>query len=510
MTFKTSIFSILAVTIFLVSTGFECASTEMTSAKLAMRNKEFKKAEELLKKEISARPNNAEAHGALGNVYFDTERFVEMANEYNIALGITPNTFKPEEIGAMGARKYNGWIAYYNKFSETYNKIAIGDKKLTSLALAYLDSSEIMRPNYPDNTFSKGSIQDLADDETGATKSYTKYVNLITNDLDKGLDKGLTLGMTQEQVASKLGQPNENKIDKGYGFTRYQKDDLYVYFGENKKSKLAKVEGWKFYGDNSIIQDFYKQTSTPLRSSAFYHLGFNYYKAGDNDKSKYDDAIKMLTYVRRMDPSREDVNNILSETYIKSGKLSEAKATLDNQIASNPNEPATYINYGNLLFGLKDFYGAAIKFQTVLKLNLNDDDSRLHTALFNLGATFKNIGGNCQDSIRKVVGNKEPKPDQLLAFEKPLRESIKYFEKLKKIKGKSADFATLSELGNLYDVLNEKEQIKTIIKDLEGIENISDNSTNGQYWRSMSRLYLLINDVKKAEESDKKASKYDK
>lgn len=289
-----------------------------------------------------------------------------------------------------------------------------------------------------------------------------------------------------------------------------KKDDLYVYFGEDEKSKLAKVEGWKFYGDNSNIQDFYKQTSTPLRSSAFYHLGFNYYKAGDNDKSKYDDAIKMLTYVRRMDPSREDVNNILSETYIKSGKLSEAKATLDNQIASNPNEPTTYINYGNLLFGLKDFYGAAIKFQSVLKLNLNDDDSRLHTALFNLGATFKNIGGNCQDSIRKVVGNKEPKPDQLLAFEKPLRESIKYFEKLKKIKGKSADFATLSELGNLYDVLNEKEQIKTIIKDLEGIENISDNSTNGQYWRSMSRLYLLINDVKKAEESDKKASKYDK
>lgn len=508
LTSNTTLLAIVVFSFFITLTGFECASTEMTSAKLAIKNKDYAKAEALLQKEVAARPNNAEAYSTLGALYFETERFVDMANAYSKALAITPNNLKPEELDAINGRKYNGWINYYNKFTDTYNKIATGDKSLLPKGIAYLDSSEMMRPDYADNWFSKGSLQDLSEDENGASVSYQKYISLVKKDLDKGLEKGLAVGMTPEQVSAKLGEPTTKKIDKGFGYTNYANNDLYVYFIEDEKTKNAVVEGWKFFSDAAATPAYLKQTSTPLRSSAFYYVGIAAYRAGEKDKSKYDEAIQMLQYVQKMEPARNDVNNIIADSYVKAGKINEAKTALEKQISSDPNDPAAYLNYGNLLFNMKDYYGAASKFQNVLKLNLKDDDNRLQTALYNLGAAYKNIGGNAMDSLRKVLQGKEPKANQLDLFEKPLRESAKYFERLKSIKGKQTDFSTLVELGNLYDVLNEKDKIKGVVKELEAAEGVSNNASNGSYWRAMSRLYVILGDEKKATDADTKASKF--
>src|SRR5438034_4811024 len=53
--------------------------------------------------------------------------------------------------------------------------------------------------------------------------------------------------------------------------------------------------------------------------------------------------------------------------------------------------------------------------------------SNLLIALYDLGAVYKNWGAALQDSIRKV-SNSKPSVAQTEVYQRPLRESIRYFE----------------------------------------------------------------------------------
>ena len=57
----------------IVTTGFECASSEMTSAKLYIQRKEYDNAKTQLLKEVAKNPNNEEAYFLLGSK-FSTRR----------------------------------------------------------------------------------------------------------------------------------------------------------------------------------------------------------------------------------------------------------------------------------------------------------------------------------------------------------------------------------------------------------------------------------------------------
>ena len=50
----------------IVTTGFECASSEMTSAKLYIQRKEYDNAKKQLEKEVEKNPKNEEAYYLLG------------------------------------------------------------------------------------------------------------------------------------------------------------------------------------------------------------------------------------------------------------------------------------------------------------------------------------------------------------------------------------------------------------------------------------------------------------
>ena len=60
-------FGLIAVVLAAISTtGFECASSEMTSAKLYIQRKEYDNAKAQLLKEIAKNPKNEEAYYLLG------------------------------------------------------------------------------------------------------------------------------------------------------------------------------------------------------------------------------------------------------------------------------------------------------------------------------------------------------------------------------------------------------------------------------------------------------------
>ncbi len=82
MDLSRSLLLLCAATLYLALSGFECASSEVTTARVALKSKDYKRAEEALKKEVAALRGNVEAWLLLGDIYNDQSRWVEMDEAY--------------------------------------------------------------------------------------------------------------------------------------------------------------------------------------------------------------------------------------------------------------------------------------------------------------------------------------------------------------------------------------------------------------------------------------------
>ncbi|TAK65497.1 MAG: tetratricopeptide repeat protein, partial [Bacteroidetes bacterium] len=97
------IFAMLAFS-FLV-TGFQCGSTEMTSAKLAIQQNNYPRAEQLLLAEVKKNPNNSEAWYLLGECQYKTAKFEDMLTSFDNSLK-NDKTFAEK----IAFHKQNAWI----------------------------------------------------------------------------------------------------------------------------------------------------------------------------------------------------------------------------------------------------------------------------------------------------------------------------------------------------------------------------------------------------------------
>jgi tetratricopeptide (TPR) repeat protein len=326
--------------------------------------------------------------------------------------------------------------------------------------------------------------------------------------MEQGTNLGLSLGMTPQQVATKLGQPTNQKIDTLGGYAYYAPQKLYVYYDVPTVGAAAAVSGWKFFPNT--VPEFVAETPWPIHIAPYQFLGVEAFRAGESDKSRYNDALNYLKMAAKLDPGNQDIQQLISETYVNSGRIAEARAALEAQIRQNPGDPSLYITYGNLLFQAKDYNGAAQNFQKVVDLNLDKTNPNLAIALFNLAAVYKNRGAELQDSIRSAIGpTTSPTAAQIEIFRKPLRQAAKYFEQLK-TNGRDKDFTLLAELGNVYDVLGEKEKVKQMLNEIVALKNVAGNQNNANYWSTLSRFYAIMGDVKNAEDADRKATELSK
>lgn len=500
-----------AAMLFLASTGFECASTEMATAKVAIKRKDFQKAEESLKREVAARPNNGEAWDLLGELYFDQERFAEMDQAYRKAEVATEPAITAENRSVIITRRIDAWVQKFNAARDFSDRAVIEDNRaLYTEALHQLDTAAMLRPDYPDHLFMRASIYNSLGDKAMTDKMYREYIALVDSDVQKGLQMGLSLGLDQSGLQARAGKPDRISVsDSAGGFAFYASKNLYVYFVQGQKAgEHAVVEGWKFYAADDQMPPLVKsQLGITLRSTAYYVLGYDAYVAAESNPSKFDEALKYLGTVEQLDPERADVGGVVADIYVRTNRIDEAMKKLKEQISRDPKNPLPYIAAGNIYNEKKDFSRAIAEFRKVLDLGLQDYEKPVQTVLFNLGAVYKNWGAELQDSISAASKNK-PTDAQIEVYRQPLRESVKYFERLKSAGGRSTDFVLLTELANLYDVLGQPDKLKRSVAELEAIQQIDDNATNPRYWRALSRLYAIMGDVKKSEMADKKASSF--
>jgi len=107
---KHKIFVAIALFLGLLLSGYQCASTEITSGKLYIQQKNWDKAIEVLHKEVEKNPKSDEGYYLLGYAYAEKGNFTEMMNAFNKSLSIS-NKFK-QEISDM---RKSYWVTSFNR-----------------------------------------------------------------------------------------------------------------------------------------------------------------------------------------------------------------------------------------------------------------------------------------------------------------------------------------------------------------------------------------------------------
>ncbi len=492
-----SLLLLLLGTLWLSLTAFECASTEMTTAKVAMNARDYKKAEDALKREVAARPQNSEAWLLLAQIYEMSERSVDMSQAFERAeAGQPPLTNEQRE--AIVVKRYNQWGLVYNRADMARQN------KDYQVALKLIDTAIMLRKSAAENYYLQGLIFLGKGDTAKQTKLLEEYTRMLRPDVDKGLSAGLALGMSPADVAGKLGKAGEGEVsDTASGWQYFPDKGLCVYYvvGENGGGPM--VMGWKTISSSDPAVE--RRISSAIRSEAFYTLGVDAYYAGETNKARYDDALGYFRLVERLDPSYKDIGKVIAQIYISTGRTAEARKRYEDEIKARPSDPHLRINYGNFLSNMEDFPAAIPQYDQAVKLSAGNEElkEQHNQAIFNLGAAYKNWAVHLQDSVRKAAGTKPPSKAQEEVYMVKLRESQKQFEELRRLKGASVDFSLLFELANLYQVLRDEPKMKGVLKALE--EMAGSEGDKSSYWDAMDRLYANIGDGEKAEAAHRKA-----
>lgn len=111
------LFVIAFLMLSMVFVGYQCGSTEITSAKLYIQQKNWAKAIEVLQKDIAKNPSSDEGYYLLGYVNGEQTNFEEMVKNYDKSLAISQNFTKDIAVSRkyFWAQAFNRGVSYYQR-----------------------------------------------------------------------------------------------------------------------------------------------------------------------------------------------------------------------------------------------------------------------------------------------------------------------------------------------------------------------------------------------------------
>ncbi len=369
--------------------AFQCQSTEMTSAKLYIQQKNLAKAKASLLKEVKKNPKSDEGYYLLGYVYGEEGNYPKMVESYKKSLAIS----KKFEQKIDGSRKYywaknfNNGVIFFNKATKSGDKQE--SKKIFEKAISSFQNASICQPDSP------STYQDLA----------FAYLNI--GETDKAIEPLLKLKELKNSadVYVRLGQLYFNKgVDEMNKFykSKDKADSLSAMQSYNKAITYLE-EGRKKYPSNSDIllllsNAYIKANKISVAMSAFkagveqdpnnkfYRYNYGVLLLGAD---KYAEAAEQFKKALEIDPNYQNAIYNLAVTYVKWG------ASMNEEALAKGEESDAY----------KEKYKAAYPYlEKYLKFKPNEASvwELLGKVYANLGMKDKSMNAfNKADSLRK-------------------------------------------------------------------------------------------------------------
>lgn len=431
--------------------GFQCASPELTSARLYIQRQEWENAIKSLEKEVQKNPQDEEAWYLMGRVKGEIKDFQGMNDAFAKALAISQQHKKDIQDARL-----HFWAQYFNQGVLNFQK-GKDSTEYYDKAVAAFQTAAIILPDSV-NTYKNLAIAYLAKgDDTDAIKTMEKalsmqedpliarllgeeYFNIGKKHKDSFEEKNrdaleviravdaIHKGMHREDVEKTLGSPDSKEQGKG----KKSQEEVWMY--EKYGLKLTFVD--RLLAQKTVTKPFEASID-----STDYRIAMDYFNK----------SIDVLTVAQRMDPTNEDILTLLSNAYIAAGKAAVAEETFLKGIETNPGNKFFHYNLGVLRLKAEKYEDAVKQFSDALKIDPNYEN-----ALYNLVVAYVNWGVAMREKAQRGVEGTNKPIDE--SYKEKFQEALPLLERLLSMRPKDADLWELA--GRLYANMNMPEKSK--------------------------------------------------
>lgn len=479
----------------LMLSGFQCASSELTTARNAMKKQDYVGAKTALTKMLATEPANCDALMMLGEANARLNDITGMVDAYRKVR--TCNGLTPVMSNEVSIRLYNVWVVEYNEGIKAYNDAVTGtDAAKYDSAIAHLSAARELKPEFTEPLVLIGQAQEAKGDTNAALATYKSWWDAEKAGFDIAKTRGIVLGMNRQQALRTLGTPMQTKMDSVDGAVIYKDRydiggrDFLVFAAMDNGAPDAVIEGWT-YAPSTTLSEPERMRSRAISMSPLKALAFMQYQRG-----KEEEALGWCDIVASAKPGDQELGPLRTQLYQNLGKTDQAVAELKAALQKDPDNAAYRVQYAGLLMAAERYDEAIAEYKTVL-----EKDPKNETALYNMAAVYKNKASKAQMAERdKLQKDKNYKVDE--TFLKDLGTSAEYFERLRETFRYRDDLTVLEQLANIYEVRREKSKVKAIIMELEALGE--KYATNKAYYQIMEGVYARNGMVDKAKEMEAK------
>jgi tetratricopeptide (TPR) repeat protein len=349
---------VLVVIVGILTTAFQCSSTELTSAKLYIQQKNYDKALDVLQKEVAKNPQSDEGWYLLGTVQGEKKNYEEMIKAYDKSLSVSSKY--AEQID--NSKKYF-WANMFNDGVSQFKR-GVGTQDKDSAKVFFdqsINSFEYAIQLQPDSADTYTNLAFVYMNAQRFDDAIVPLKKII--DLEKGLDgykylgeiyynKGITLkekykqsNNTEDSLAA-MQQFNEaiNVLEEGRK-VHPQDPELLVTLS-NSYIAANKVD---------VAIDAFKAGVEQDPGNKYYRYNYGVLLLGS---SRYADAEEQFLKAIEIDPEYQNAIYNLAVTYVRWGTQMNEQAD-----QNDPNATAEY----------KKKYEAALPYlEKVVEMNATD------------------------------------------------------------------------------------------------------------------------------------------
>ncbi|HTR81031.1 MAG TPA: tetratricopeptide repeat protein [Bacteroidota bacterium] len=460
---------ILGVTLAaILTTGFQCASSEMTSAKLYLQRKDYVNAEKQLEKEVEKNPKSEEGFFLLGEVREELKEYRGMKEAFDQTLALS-QTHKKE----ISSITLSVWGRLFNQAVDAINKAVDSTTYLDtaivkfSLAADVLPESLMTRRNLGLAYFRKG---DMANAATQLTMAFEKG-----NDVGAANLLGRIYLDSANTLKDMFTNVNRNAFQEIQNLASIQEkmkaDDVRLFLGDSliavtkgpKPKKGEAKETWRIQkyhltltvekGEVTKVAYDNDKPYTPVIDSSLYFQAVN----------EFDKTIDAMKKAQKAFPEDPDISEKLMNAYIGADRNDEARALLNDRVKKYPDRKYDRYNLGVFLLKDSSYADAITEFKEALRLDsvgaaeasdsmgsVKIDPAFSSAVVYNIAACYVNWGVMDQTALR-AAGKEDD-----LSYKEKFKMALPFLERV--VSEKKDDIRMWELLGQVYANLGMKDK----------------------------------------------------
>jgi len=310
---------VISFLIGIVLTGFQCSSTELTSAKLYIEQKNFDKALDMLQKDVEKNPKSDEGYFLMGHVYGEMGDLEKMISSFDNSISIS-DKFATQ----IGEQKGFHWANNFNKGVNNFqrgNKVADPDSATIfyDRSIKFFKDATLIEPDSAENYRNIAFVYLSA----GKTEEAIDPLNKLV-EMEKSEDGYQYLGDVYYTLGTNknIDFKNNNNAQDSIDALAYFNSAINILeegrklYPENKDILVTLSESYVGANKIDVAMDTFKASVEADPNNQYFRYNYGVLLLNAN---RYEEAEEQFTKALEIDPEYENAIYNIGVTYVKWG-----------------------------------------------------------------------------------------------------------------------------------------------------------------------------------------------